>query len=231
MKQSTLISVLLVAVLAVGALIYSRRDKIGVPAAKGASLALIIDNSTSQTVDCGEVAALAGSGLDNLTIGKSSRLLVYTLGTEANAYEPTPQLNIPIDRGFAGKRKAVHQVEKVCSSFGAVDSSSIFRAVEVVLDQLQTNGLNGNKLILESDLGENVDRRLFRRHKKNAALLDNSGISTLICGVAMTDEAGGPRGARADALEKTWRAAFAAPDQLSIEPFCAGQGASETASR
>jgi hypothetical protein len=231
MKKQTLIIILLVAMFAVAALIWSRRNVIGVPAAQGSDLALIVDNSTSQNVDCDEVAALAGSGLDELTIGKSSHLFVYTLGTDENAYEPMPRLDIPLERGSGGKRKAMRQVAKACSSFGTVDSSSIFRAVEVALDQLQTRGLSGSRLILRSDLGENVDRRLAYKYTKKNALLRNAGIEILVCGVAMTNEGGGPRGARADALEKTWRAAFATPSEVTIEPFCPGQHASETASR
>ena len=227
MKKQTLILIFAVMLLAVAGVIWSR---VGVePPAKGSDIALLIDNSSSENLDCAAVAALASSQLKEITVGKASHLMLFTLGDASNSYEPKPELDLPLKPGPGGIRKATHAVAKACGSFGVVNSSSIFRATELLLGQLQTRGLNGSKLVLQSDLEENVDKRVLHKATKKTALLNNTGIKTLICGYAVTNM-GSPRGEHADKLLNTWRSDFAEPKQVTFEPFCPGQG-SEHASR
>jgi len=221
MKATIVFAFLLAGLALLGLRMWSRRDAIRAGAPKGNDLSIIIDNSSSQHIDCGEIAGLVRAGLGDIQIGKGSTLTVYTLGSEANGFEPVPRINMALERGSGGVRKALRAVERACKGFDTVDGSSIFRAVQVGLNQMQSRGGKGSRLWLRSDGQENQDRRLFLKHGK-AAILDNTGIETMICGVASTTEGGGPRGAQVDALIKVWRAAFMAPDQVKIQPFCPG---------
>jgi hypothetical protein len=222
-KNKFLVFLLLVAGL-IGWRVWSRRDALSTPPAPGADVAVIVDNSSSQNLDCSGLSTLVRTALSEAEIGKASQLAIYTLGSSESSYEPVRQLVMHVEKGASGARKATRKAEQVCRAFPVTDGSSIFRAVEVVLDQLQSRGLQGSRLYMETDLEENAEKkRLLRKHGKKNAPLHNAGVMTSICGVAATTERQGPRGAHANLLEKQWLAAFADPKAVSISPFCPGQ--------
>lgn len=221
MKPITLAVCLALAAAAIGYRIRTRWGDIQAPSAQGTSLSVLIDNSASQTVDCAEITELVRAGLGGIEVGKSSHLTLYTLGSQETSYEPIPRLNIRLERGPSGIRKATRKTTSACTGIPTVSGSSIFRAVQVALDQLQSGGGKGSRLWVRTDLDENVDRRLFAKHGK-AAILNNVGIPVVFCGIASTAQGGGPRGAQADGMVKTWRAAFIAPDLVQMQPFCPG---------
>lgn len=221
MKSSLLFFVSAMLILAIALRLWMRKEEITTPAPPGSSLAVVIDNSASQRIDCGEIAEMVRNGLGAIQVGKGSRLTLYTLGSQETAFEPVPRLDIGVERGAGGIRKAARKTEKACGDIQTISGSSIFRAVQVVLDQMQSKGGKGGRLFVRTDLEENVDARLFK-NKGKTALLHNDGIQTVFCGIADTAEGGGPRGEQADALQKVWRGAFVRPQLVEMQPFCPG---------
>jgi hypothetical protein len=127
-------------------------------------------------------------------------------------------------------------LESVFRSCGEVEHkrrSPILRAVRRALEHL---GQYRNrepeaelKLLVKSDLEENVDRlpRDRRSTSDRSNELDNNGIDVLLCGYSeTTGSANGrvtvppARSARADHLRATWMSAFADPSRVKLDPFC-----------
>lgn len=214
---------LMMAVLAaVGMRIWSKKDALRQPAPDGGSASYIIDNSTSQTINPAQMLTTVRSIMGRIDIGKHSRLTIYKLSEAANSYEPVPVISVKLEKGVPGVRKAMKEIEPALASIQPVKSSSIFRAVQVVLEQMQNMPGGSKMLVVQSDMEETVDDRLFRKRGKSSSILNNSGISTLMCGTAAAST-GGPRGARADALMTIWRSSYKAPEQVMFQPFCSGQ--------
>ena len=200
------------------------------PPVKGDSASLVVDNSSSQRIDCTQIGELARTALADLKIGEGSTLTLYTLGAADNSHEPKLRATVVLEKSYAGTRKALKAVIQACADIETVPSSSIFRAVQVAL--LQNQGAKG-RLYVQSDLGENVDPRLYAYQKKGkdkpAPILINAGVETVMCGTSAAS-ANGPTGEQADALAKVWQRAFVEPDRVRFIPFCPGQKAEQQAS-
>lgn len=201
-----------------------------------AHLAMVIDNSTSQSLQCEALPAIALDALSDMPLGKHSRFSVFTLGSPASSYEPVMALDTAAPRKggsmYGGSFK--DELKRACGGFSQVDASSIFRAVQVALDHLRGEGCGASlpscKLLVESD-GEETVARSFYKSGTGKGALPNDGITVLWCGYAATEGGGGPRGEQSDALISKWRRAFANPAGVTFKPFCQAAAGAQAAAR
>ena len=197
-----------------------------------AHLAMVIDNSTSQSLNCDALPELALGALSDMRIGKRSRLSVFTLGSAASSWEPVIVVDEAAPRKggstFAGSFAA--DLTRACAGFPQVTASSIYRAVQVALGHLHGEGCGAGagpcKLLVESDAEENVTRSFYKTGKAGQGTpLDNNGVNVIWCGYAVTEGGGGPRGEQTDALLQRWRQSFSNPDVV-FKPYCKAEGVS-----
>lgn len=229
MRRSSLL-MFMVVLGGLGYLLYARMHR-AVPPMKPAHLALIVDNSISQHVDCASMPALVKAMPRGMQLGNGSTVSVFTLGSkEKSSFEPVQQLPpTPIGGGGSnfGKHDLEERVRSVCAHFGEVPKSSIYRAVRVVLDHLKTLGCGSPntppcRLWLRSDMDETVSIERFRG-ANGAASLTNQGTEVVICDYAVAEGGGGPRGDKSDHLIDAWRANFTNPEIVTFMPFCPGK--------
>jgi hypothetical protein len=194
------------------------------------NLVAVLDNSVSQngSANCEALAAMVKAETAKMHLGAKSRFSLLTLGDAHDSFEPVRQLDRKISAGMFGQSQLVSDIKKACAGFTQVPASSIFRAVQVSLNYLHGLGVSPDsrsRLILESDLEENIERRFFGKGAMKTVIpvLDNTNIDVIACGYAVT-ESGGPRGPHTDALLARWRTLFKDQSRLTFLPYCEGSG-------
>jgi len=199
---------------------------------------MVIDNSASQNLNCEALPVIALDALSGMHIGKRSRISIFTLGSPVSSWEPVKAIDMAAPRkgGSMFGGSFTDELKKACAGFAQVDSSSIFRALQVAVEHLRGEGCGEAgvpcKLVIESDGEENVTRAFYAPaggEGKGVPSINNTGIRVIWCGYAVTDGGGAPRGERTNALLTRWRAAFTEPSNVTFKPFCAGTGPTRNA--
>ena len=225
MKKPTLF-MFVAALLALGYWLYIRLNQPPDPRKKEYRVIIIKDNSTSQEMNCDALPGTVKSELLEAEYpAKTSTVKLFSLGDAASAYEPVERWtgNIPrvgISNFAIGDFAA--DLKNACLQIPSTPTSSIWRAAQVALEDLNAHGCGKPgivcKLVLISDLEETVSRP-FLRGGGAPQKLQNQAVNVVVCGYASTKSAAGPRGEQVEALMGKWRASFAGPTVV-FRPYC-----------
>jgi len=213
---------------------------------------LLIDHSLSHPDTCLSVAGLAERIVHMDTFASGSMLTALVLGDEGSANEPRrfaqyqiPRSNKAIEGRTANLRQQqelVQDIQERCEAIPRTMISPIFLGVKQAIAELRSLGCKEDfacVLYVGSDGEENMEQSIKHALRGSPgdgpslpAPLNNKGIQTVFCGIAVTagrvvDPSGReirkllPHDAsRDDGLKNTWSSLFTEPALVSFEPYC-----------
>lgn len=209
--------------------------------------AVVIDRSASTLGACEAAGGLVKLALAAPGLTKHSTLLVLATGDEATLGEPVEVVRLTgfksgraMEAPAEAEKRAQALVQSIVTKCNALPRSSVtavFLASKRAAEHLRALGCRegmGCLLLVQTDGEENAEtsiRRALSGTRASAELpapIDNTGISTTVCGfAATTGRADRPaiirrnrNAERVGRITETWRRLFAAPDLATFEPIC-----------
>jgi hypothetical protein len=205
------------------------------------SVGVVVDVSPSVTPPCGALRRITEDALKSVHISKGSRLVLVTTGDRFSSYFPAPKIDetVPsLGRGPMGEglEELFGKIADACAAFAPTESSPIFAAVKIALDQLRSRGCGPAApcaLVVITDMLETADAEVIRRIRTDAprgpkanslppktpALVPNEGVDVLICGFGSAT-AGTNYGIDVSPLKNAWSSLFTVSPRF--QPFCEG---------
>lgn len=229
--------VMLIIVLAVafgGYQFFKHRQDVLANMPRASSLAVVVDVSPSMTQTCDALVATVKAEMRTMNIRKDSRFFLITTGDAASSYFPRPKLDTTLPQKATGPysdgktpEDFEAELREACSHFAATESSPIFGAINLMLDQLRATGCDAAarcKIVALTDLIENVARPVVLRitgkmDSSAGPLADNADIELLLCGYAAA-RAGTNLGVDPAPLLEAWAGIFSRSPRF--QPFCEG---------
>lgn len=196
------------------------------------SMGLVVDVSPSMNVRCNVVERMVEEGLKARHIGKDSRVIVVSNGDQHSSWFPELKLNAPVSGQAAGpygngRQDLTDQVKATCAQFTSTESSPIFAAVKIALEQLRSHRCGPAvpcSLHVLTDLLETADAEVIRRIGPHPPanpkpVVDNTGIDVVFCGWAVSKN-GSAYGLDATPLKTGWASLFTVAP--TFQPYCEG---------